>query len=50
MPQRTLDQIVQEALGAQAFALCNLQAQLEAANAKIAELSKPPETPTDRKD
>lgn len=44
MPQRTLEEIVQGALGAQAFALCNAQAQLEAANAKIAELSKAPET------
>lgn len=36
---RTLEHVVQEALGAATFTICNLQQQLEAANAKIADLT-----------
>ena len=36
---KTLDNFVQDALGAQALMICNLQAQLEMAAAKVAELT-----------
>lgn len=35
---RTVDQIVQEALGAQSLTICRLQAELELLMAKVAEL------------
>lgn len=43
---RTLEQIVQEAMGAHMMSICSLQAQLEAAQAQIAKLTPPAEPPT----
>lgn len=42
---KSLDDYVQETLGMQQFIILRLQAQLDAANAKIAELTPSPDPP-----
>lgn len=44
---RTLNEIIEDMLGAQAMTICQLQAQLEAANAKMAALTLPDPKPVD---
>lgn len=39
MPARDINQVVQDTLGAQTLAICRLQAELEAAQQQIADLT-----------
>jgi hypothetical protein len=43
---RTLDEIVQDTLGAQTMTILRLQAEVESLRAKVAALEPPPPAPT----